>query len=111
MWRAQKRGARVFLDNMDTLEQAIEQWRELRACMEALRLVTQSPIALRPVSAVRVLVRHAAILLHAARSAIEDSAARFLAHLRSRASIGTAARGSWLLCGGFLKGFESQVPA
>jgi hypothetical protein len=94
---------------MDTLiEQGIEQRRELLACMEALRLTAQSPIMLiQPLAAVRAIARCVAIRLHAARSAIEDSAARLVARVPSRASIGTAVRGSSLL-GVSFKVFETQ---
>jgi hypothetical protein len=83
---------------MDTLiEQAIDQHRELRACMDALRGAARSPMAVvRPVAVVRVIVWQVVIRLHAARSAIEDSAARLIARVSSRASFGTAVRGSWL---------------
>lgn len=63
---------------MDTFtEQAIEQWRELRACIEAVRLTAHSSIlVIRPAAAaVRVLVHRAVVRLHAARSALADSAA------------------------------------
>jgi hypothetical protein len=84
-------------------EQAIQQWRELRACMENLRAQPQSPIVCRPVTAVRAIVRHVVIRQHAARSAIEDSAARFSARApQQEPRNGNANRGSWLL-GEFFK--------
>jgi len=79
--------------------------------MENLRAQPQSPIVCRPVTAVRVIVRQVVIRQHAARSAIEDSAARFSARApQQEPRNGNANRGSWLL-GEFFKLFESQVQA
>jgi hypothetical protein len=71
------------------LQEALQQWRELRACMASLRLVSRSPRLIRPArAAVRVLVRRAVVRLHAARCAIGDGAAALAIRLFQQRPIG-----------------------
>lgn len=69
------------------LQEALQQWRELLACMASLRLVARSPRVIRRVG-VRVLVRRAVVRLHAARCAIGDGAAQLVIRLLQERPIG-----------------------
>jgi hypothetical protein len=72
------------------LQEALQRWRELLACMASLRLVARSPRVTRPASAaVRVLVRRAVVRLHGARCDLGDAAAQLVIRLFHQRPIGT----------------------
>lgn len=71
------------------LQEALQQWRELLACMASLRLAARTPRVIRPaLAAVRVLVCRAVVRLHAARCAIGDGAALLVIRLFQERPIG-----------------------
>jgi excisionase family DNA binding protein len=71
------------------LEEALQQWRELLACMASLRLVPRSPEVIRTIAGVvRVTMRRAVVRLHAARCALGDAAAQLVIGLFQKRPIG-----------------------
>lgn len=77
------------MDETIELQDALQQARELRACMDSLRLPARSPRMIRSArAAVRVLVRRAVVRLHAARCALGDSAAQLVIRLAHQRPIG-----------------------
>jgi hypothetical protein len=92
-------------------QEALQQWRDLLACMASIRLAAQRPRLNRPaIAAVRVFVRRPVVRLHAARGAIGDGAATLIARAPYQSPIGTAASG-FRASGARFKNFEGQVTA
>jgi hypothetical protein len=98
---------------MDTLPNTLDgdmirAARELWAIVRSVCLVPRSPITVRPVAAVRVIVRRVVVRLHAARSAIEDAAALAICTLYT-SPVGTAVSGFRAFRASF-KNFQRERP-